>query len=255
MKRVKHDRETGDEHHHKTPGFGVLGEKHYVDCYKSATAIQDNGTTWVAANRFDPTSTVNMGAGAIATPLNLCSPPSGSELDQRIGRAIKICKVTVRFELEYQGDSEAATIPGMTVRALLVLDKQTNGAQLTAAEVMNGGAAGYECLASFTNPNGFGRFEILRDKLVALNYHTLTFSANRITAGFKKVFVLKYKWPQGLLVHFNATAGGTVTSVITNSLHVLAGQSNSSTWNTRLSYTSRVEFYNVDPYLTDFATE
>jgi len=246
MKRVKHDCETCEHDDHGEPGFGGIGEKHYVDSYRDDSVLTAVGVNWATSTRFDPTSTVDLGGGAVATPLNLCSPSVGSNVDQRVGRAIRICKVTLRGVLDMPDDSDTGRPSGEAVRVLLVLDQHTNGAQLTAADVLNDGNGNFSTLGSFSNPNGHGRFVILRDKMMAINYSTSQSTAGMI--GKKKVFKLKYKWPEGLLVRFNSTAGGTVTSVITNSLHVLAGRDESVTnFITTLAYTCRVEYYNVEP--------
>jgi len=222
-------------------------EPHYVDGSLSGVTLEDGTGLWGPTAMKDPGTTVNMGGGAIANPQNLCSPTIGSNLDQRVGRAIKICKLWLRFQLEVLADSESSSPPGQTVRVQLVLDRQTNGAQMDPVALNNPGTVTWAALASFTNPNGFGRFEILCDKLIPINQRTLAIvsTSTRVAAGNTKYFTMEYEFPEGLVVHFNNTAGGTVTSVIDNSLHVVAAQTDTSTWTLHMSYTYRVMFYNV----------
>jgi len=243
MKRVKTEYIVPDE---PDPRYG---EPHYLDSYQHGSQLS-NSDVWDAGCMEDPLSTFDLGNGVIATPQNLCSPTIGSNIDQRIGRAIKICKVWVRCQLELLADSDSASPPGQTCRVQLVLDRQTNGAQMNPS-ALNLDAAGaghvFATLASFTNPNGFGRFQVLCDHLVAFNYKTLgPFpSPTRAAAGNTKCFNMEYEFPEGLVVHFNSTAGGTVTSIIDNSLHVVAAQTDTSNWSLHFSYACRVMFYDL----------
>jgi len=243
MKRVKTDREEPDE---RDPRWR---EPHYLDSYTHGDSLPNGG--WAASSMTDPLTTYDMGNGAIATPLNLCSPTIGANIDQRIGRAIKITKVKLRCQLELAADSDSASPPGQTVRVQLVLDRQTNGAQMNPSALnLDAGNAGhvFATLASFTNPNGFGRFKILCDEIIPISQQTLAIvsSSTRIAAGITKYFTLKYEFPEGLVTHFNNTAGGTVTSIIDNSLHVVAMQTDPSNWTLHLAYACRVTFYNLE---------
>jgi len=242
MKRVKTE--------HSDPDRWDLryAEPHYWDTYTGANTIPDGTNLWAPSAMKDPASTVDLGGGAIATPQNLCSPTVGANIDQRVGRAIKICKVWLRGQLELLADSESSSPPGQTVRVQLVLDRLTNGAQMDPVALNNPGPFVWAALASFANPNGFGRFEILCDKLIPINQRTLAIvsSSTRIAAGNTKYFDMEYEFPEGLVVHFNNTAGGTVTSIIDNSLHVVAGMTDATGWTLHFSYTARVMFYNLE---------
>ena len=45
---------------------------------------------------------------------------------------------------------------------MVVQDQQTNGAQMTAAQLMNDAGAADTTINSYQNPNNFGRFQVLR---------------------------------------------------------------------------------------------
>ena len=64
----------------------IAGEMKYFDTYKTTTAVGVVTTTWPAGAMVDPTTTVNLGAAAVATPLCLFAPTVGSALNQRIGQ-------------------------------------------------------------------------------------------------------------------------------------------------------------------------
>ena len=68
------------------------GEMKYFDTYKTTTALGVVTTTWPAGAMVDPTTTVNLGAAAVATPLSLFVPTVGSALNQRIGRSVLVRK-------------------------------------------------------------------------------------------------------------------------------------------------------------------
>jgi len=241
MKRIKTDYDDDWDHQTKEQVPSVCGERKYIYSVFTGGVISSLAGTWSTSFRLDPTTTVNLGGGAIGTPLNLCSPPVGSHVDQRIGRAIRIRKVTVRGSVVLQEDVDATGLEAQIVRVVLVLDKQTNGAAMDPSLCLqNGGAAVF----AFPEPGGRGRFEILREKFIAISPATFAFSTNERVLGVAKYFKLKYKWPNGLTVLFNSTTGGTVTSVITNSLHILCGKSaTSGDASYLLAYNSSVEYY------------
>jgi len=244
MKRIKVDT-LPREHKHKDS----WGEKKLWYTYLSETPLTP-ALGWPATTRMDPTSTINLGGGVVGVPLNLCSPPVGSHVDQRVGRAIRIYKVTVYGVVEKTTDSTAEGDPGHVVRVVLLLDQHTNGAQFTATDVFISTGADFTALGSFLNPSGFGRFKILRDKMFVMNEQTAAYKSTDLLTctGVKKIVKLKYKWPQGLPVRFNSNATGTVMSVITNSLHVMAAVSEVVTSvPMTFMYNACVEYYNVEP--------
>lgn len=243
MKRVKTQSDDCPDEH----GSGGLWEEHYIDSYRSGVSLGAGvGAAWAPANMIDPQTTISLGGTAIATPLNLCSPQVGLQIDQRVGRAIKVCKIHVRGSLYFIPGTTAAPEDGTDVRVQLVLDQQTNGAQMNPADLNNPGIGAVTTLKSFLNPNGFGRFVVLRDEFYDLNQKNLAvYGAGFNCSGVVKSFDMEVEIPEGIVVHFNALTTGTVTTIIDNSFHIVAAQSYPSVYGAYITYTSRVTFYNL----------
>lgn len=224
-------------------GAAVTGEMKYFDSEMTSTAIANVTTTWVAGTMMDPTTTINLGSAAVATPLSLCVPTVGAGLNQRIGRKIKLMKVKVHGLINVPVQAAQAAADAATqIRLLLVMDKQTNAAQMTGAQLMNDAGAANTTTNSFQNPNQFGRFHVLKDKNFVFSNLNLTGSptaADVIQASSMRTFKLSFKFKSPVTIDFNATNGGTVADIIDNSLHIVAGATTTAFAPT-LSYYSRV---------------
>lgn len=226
-------------------GAPVTGEMKYFDCELQGTAISQCTTTWVSGTMKDPGSTINLGSAAVANPLCLFAPTVGAALNQRIGRQVKMMKVKVNgFLFVPQQANQNAADQSADVRVMLVMDLQTNSAQMTGAQLMNDAGAPETTLNSYQNPNNFGRFRVLKDKRISLGNQTLTGSPTAgdvIQSGVTRNFKMSFKWPSGCPVHFNATNGGTVADIIDHSLHIVCG-TNSLALVPGITYYSRVCF-------------
>jgi len=222
-----------------------VGEMKYFDCSLEDSALAAVTTTWVAGTAKDPANTINLGSAAVATPLCLFAPTVGAALNQRIGRQVSMmkCRVAGTVSIINQA-AQAATDTSSKIRIILVLDKQTNAAQMTGAQLQNDSGTNASTISSFQNPNNFGRFKVLKEKVLTLGDLNMTGSptaADVIQAGVKRAFKMNYKFKTPVVVHFNATNGGTVADIIDNSLHVIAAADN-ITYAPLLSYYTRVAF-------------
>lgn len=232
----------------RTRGAAVQGEMKYMDSDYNATAIPAVTTTWVAATMADPLVTINLGTAAVANPQNLCAPQVGATLNSRVGRKINIHKIKVHAKISVapqalQPNADAAT----KIRVVLVQDLQTNAGQMTGAQLFNDGTGPNTVINTFQNPNNFGRFRVLKDKMFQisdLNLVTDPAGASLVQAGkiinFK--FMVNFKKP--VVVHFNATNAGTVGDIVDNSFHILAACDNTAFAPT-LSYYCRVAYKDV----------
>jgi len=209
-----------------TRGAAVTGEMKYFDTELTATALTLTTTTWPAGTMVDPSSTINLGSAAVATPLTLCAPTVGSGLNQRVGRKLSILKVKVHGNISVpQQATQAASDAATKVRVVLVLDQQTNAAQMTGASLFNDAGAAGTTLNSFQNPNFFGRFRVLKDKMIALSNLNLAGSptgGDVVQSGMKVNFKFAVNFKKPIVVHFNAANGGTVADIVDNSLHMVA---------------------------------
>lgn len=229
----------------RSRGAAVTGEMKYFDCENQAQAISATTTTWVAGTMTDPGTTINLGSAAVATPLCLFAPTVGAALNQRIGRQCRMLKVRVNglFTIPAQA-AQAAADPSTEFRLMLVLDQQTNAAQMTGAQLMNDAGVAATTLNSFQNPNNFGRFRVLKEKRFNasnLNLCGSPTAADVIQASWTRPWKLGFIFKSGLQVHFNATNGGTVADIIDNSLHIVLAVNNAA-YAPTLSYYSRVSF-------------
>jgi len=226
-------------------GAPVTGEMKYFDTELFASAISVVTTTWVAGTNMDPASTINLGAAAVATPLCLFAPTVGAALNQRIGRKVKMMKVKVRGHINVPVQAaQAAADTSTFVRLALVMDKQTNAAQMTGAQLYNDSSNAFATINSYQNPNNFGRFKILKERSMPIRNLNLVGSptaADVVQDGTCVPFKLSYRFKAPVTVNFNATNGGTVADIIDNSLHIICG-AYSIAYAPSLSYYTRVSY-------------
>ena len=215
----------------------------YFDTETTIVAIAAVSTDWSTAVN-DPETTVDLGDDAVATPGCLFAPKVSAALNGRIGRSVKMHKVKVRGHVQVLAQSGLnAADNAAYCRILLVMDTQTNATQMTGDQLLNGASAANSTINSFQNPNFFGRFRVLKDKIYKLENPSLAgevAATNVIQSGL----VMPFKWSvnlRGEEVHFNATNGGTVADIVDKSLHIVAGTNNNNLAPT-LSYYTRVAY-------------
>lgn len=229
----------------RSRGAAVTGEMKYFDSELQSTAIGAVTTTWGAGTILDPTTTINLGSAAVATPLCLFAPVVSAALNGRIGRQVNVLRLKVNgLILVAPQAAQNAADASTEVRLMLVQDMQTNAAQMTSAQLMNDAGAANTTINSFQNPNNFGRFRVLKEKRWSISNANLTGSPTAgdvIQAGAAKPFKLKRSWKKPVVVHFNATNGGTVADIVDNSFHIICGVNNAA-YAPSLQYYSRVSY-------------
>jgi len=232
----------------RTRGAAVQGEMKYMDSDYNAVAIPAVTTTWVAGTMADPLATINLGTAAVANPQNLCAPQVGATLNSRVGRKINVHKIKVHGKITAAFQTlQPAPDSGCKIRVVLVQDMQTNAGQMTGAQLYNDGTGPNTVINTFQNPNNFGRFRVLKDKMYQISdLNITTDAAGAAIAQAAKVinfkFMVNFKKP--VVVHFNATNAGTVGDIVDNSFHILAATDNVSFAPT-LSYYCRVAYKDV----------
>ena len=226
-------------------GAAVTGEMKYFDCDRTIVAISACTTTWVAGTIIDPGTTIDLGGAAVATPLCLFCPMVGAALNQRIGRAVKMMAVRINGGIIVPTQVTQSQADGSTrVRLVLVMDMQTNSAQMTGAQLFRDATAAATTIASFQNPNNFGRFKILKEKTYNIGDIAMTGSPTAgdvIQSGRVMHFKLGAKFKTPVVVRFNATNGGTVADIIDNSLHLIVA-CESAAYQPNIQYYSRVTY-------------
>jgi len=247
-KRRKTKNRKGFDNVARTRGAATTGEMKYFDADYQSTALTIVTTTWPAGTSVDPLTTLNLGSAAVANPLALCVPTVGAGLNQRVGRKITIHKVKIHGTIIVPTQAaQAAADNSSKVRVILVLDQQTNAGQMTGAQLLRDGTAANTTIQSFQNPDNFGRFRVLKDKMLQVGNINLAntgavdlFVQSGMRVNFK--FAVNFKKP--IVVHFNNTNGGTVADIVDNSLHMVAGVDNTALA-PNLAYYSRVCYKDV----------
>ncbi len=139
----------------------------------------------------------------------------------RVGRAYYIHSVHVNGELFMNTQQNQTTVrPEIYVRMSLVMDKQTNGVQLTAADVYDE-TAGQDYLA-FRNLQFTQRFQILKTRIWVLRPELVAQGvADKFANGSPRIpFSFNYRFRKPLKVICNGDTD-TVASITDNSIHLL----------------------------------
>lgn len=203
---------------------GFLGiENKFVDGEETATALSG---TWAPIED--------------GTTLALPIPAVGNTESTRIGRVYSINSLHIRFQITtIAAEALSAPLDDVHCRVVVVWDTQTNGAQLTATDVMDGGQT--LDVLSFRNLQFSKRFRVLMDKTIILNMNNQVNegAVNAFAAGGKKVrwnFNKKFRTPVKVIC---SGTTGVVGSVTDNSFHVIGVATNTLGL---LEYQARIRF-------------
>jgi hypothetical protein len=153
-------------------------------------------------------------AGAVWDSLN--EIPQGTTAITRIGRkaVIKSLKLNYTVQLPMQtGESDPKH--GDTVRMIVFIDKQANGATAAVTDILESAA-----WKSYYNLANSDRFQILLDKYHNLNYLTLAADqANNFDQGeVEKHYLRNFKL--NMPVEFSSTTGA-ITEIRSNNIGIL----------------------------------
>lgn len=216
----------------RTPGGGVIGEMKYFDTFVDQVQIPGSNAAWLNTT-IDP-STYN----------TLCVPVVGAGYNQRIGKEIKVLKIKIRGQIK-ANETQIATgsFNGYSVRFGVFQDMQTNATQANASLVMSPTPTDEGAPYTFQNIDNFGRFKVLKDKIVTLQDPNLIGAAPTIGQnGLTKTFKMSIKFRQPVNIRFNQANGGTIADIIDNSFHVFANSNyiSGGAGEPRITYLCRV---------------
>ncbi len=215
----------------RTGGFMGLELKFFDTSLATPSTMSGNGD--LTAGELDP-PTVNC--------LNAMVQGTGEQ--ERLGRFINMTSVKVKGTFLFPV-AEALGLPAgaQFVTIFLVLDKETNAAQLNSEDVFTNKAATADLINHlFINMENTDRFQILDSDRVTLHPEFVLQNETGVTYArgeVKHSWSLSYRWKRGKKVLFKGTAG-TVANIQDNSLHVIGYCKGAVTvdYNARLRYTT-----------------
>lgn len=153
-------------------------------------------------------------AGTVTPSINLI--PQGVTEVQRIGRKCVIRQIHWKYQVSLpQQDAGATPGSGETVRIILFVDKQCNGATATVANILE--SANFQ---SFRNLANSGRFNILLDKSMNMNYLTMASDGVGFVSHARQVRDGTFNKKCNIPIEFDNTTGA-ITEIRSNNLGVL----------------------------------
>lgn len=207
---------------------GFLGiEKKFYDTSANGALVSD---ATMVTTRADP-----------ATVLCISAPEQGDGESQRDGKKIKIVSAHVHGSIVVPVQANQTAADNMPkVMVALVLDTQSNGAQLKAEDVFtNPSAQATTCIVPLRNLQYSKRFKVLATKLIQPPTPTMAFDGTNIEVN-GTIATFKINKKLNLDVNFTGTTAG-IANVVDNSLHIIA-VANSIASNPTLTYNARVRF-------------
>ncbi len=153
--------------------------------------------------------------GTVTATINII--PQGTTEVQRIGRKCTIRSINWRFRVDIpQLDGTGAAPIGDTVRVILFLDKQANGATATVLGILE--TADFQ---SFNNLGNKSRFRTLMDRSYTLNYTAASGSGGAADNDYAQVSIDDTLFKKvNIPIEFDATTGA-ITEIRSNNIGVL----------------------------------
>ncbi len=154
--------------------------------------------------------------GTITDTVNIIA--QGSTESQRIGRKCAIKSINWRYTITLpEADAVADPISSDTVRVIMYIDKQANGAAAAVTDILE--SADYQ---SFNNLANTGRFRTICDNLHTINYLTLASDGAGVvsSSGVQRNYSM-YKKCNLPLEFDNSFTDGRLTTIRSNNIGVL----------------------------------
>lgn len=213
----------------------AITERKYLDTSTSASAIISVAAGSWAGAELDPASS---GISCVAT---------GTDISNCIGRKFGIVAIRVKgyIAVPTQTNQTVTDSPSLC-RILLVQDKQTNGVQLNAEDVIGSDEGQAPGLVMLQDPQSFGRFKVWKDKMISFDSPRVTYDGTNIEqGGMIRPFKWNIKFKKPIVVHRNTgNSTATIAGIVDNSFHIIGGTSD-STLAPVLSYKARCVFIDI----------
>lgn len=214
--------------------------EYFTDPVPRATVVRDK----LELKFFDVESVDDAFSSAWAAmepaTTNLTAVAQGDGESNRDGRKYRIHGIYIKGFIKINGAESATTPPpDVQCRICLVWDKQTNGAQLTATDVMDAGQT--VDVFSFRNLQHTERFTVLYDRIYTIKRPQQT-NEGAINLFASPDTLTPIKIMKTFKVPIEVNTDGTtadIANITTNSIHMI-GVATAST--PTLSYTCRLRF-------------
>jgi len=172
----------------------------------------------------------------------ISTPAQGDTEQNRDGKKIVIKNVQVKGSVQKQTIELGANPPGgQTVFVALVLDTQSNGAQMNSEDCFKNTTADTGSAPNVMRNLLFSsRFRVLKSQIFHLDVPISHFAVDSFSSpGIRREF----DWfiPLNLNVNFNAGTTASIANVIDNSLHMIC-YTNSTNGTPLLNYNARIRF-------------
>lgn len=182
-----------------------------------------------------------------ATLLCLNAIPQGDTESSRDGSVVSMKHLVIDGSAKWNGVTAAGSLPIMgPVGVWIVLDTQTNGAQLNSEDVLTNPSAQNECNANMPRKMQFiRRFKVLKHFVLEPPACGLpavddsgAYTTTTGTTPFKCYIPLG-----GIKTRFaSGTTTGYVGTIQDNSIHVIAASAGDSSSQVQFTYNSRIQF-------------
>lgn len=194
------------------------------------------------------TAPTDAAGGEVDPPTADCltAIPQGDKSSERIGKSVVVNKVTVRGTISVaQDDAQTETSSTATYMVAMILDTQTNAAQLKSEDVYKNAMADPDTACSVLRDMEFtNRFKVLRVvQLVAPTVWAAGVSASTYDlSGYTIPFEMHKEWKSGLKINYKLGAiTGVIANTIDNSIHIIAYATNASRL-PRIKYNARIRY-------------
>lgn len=156
------------------------------------------------------------GAGGITATINIIA--QGVTESTRVGRKCTIKAIHWRYKVNLpQQDAGGTPLNGDTLRIILYLDKQCNGATAAITDILETAN-----VQSFRNLANVSRFNILLDKLHNINYHNMASDGAGLVSLSNQTYQTTFNKRCDIPIEFNNVANdGSLATIRSNNLGVL----------------------------------
>lgn len=220
-----------------------LPETKYVDGYldfTTVTKLVTNDVSWADTEMNPRQQTAAYGC--------LPVPAEGTSYSGRDGRKIFVKNIKIRGSITWSKEESLTTGPVQEyVRLIVVKDTRCNGVEISGEDVIGPGTGsdgnasllGDASIMALTNPNGWGRYQVIKDKILRITPLSVF---NDGTDGSQQGYYLPFKFniKANCEVNFDSPVGA-VGSIVDNAYHLLAASSN-GTGDVKISYVARTAF-------------